>query len=120
MAGFPKIRKTAFPGEAGRFQRAGDLAALVQELGGNYAKYHDFLAGALVEYGGRPTKERHGDRDAYVEAWARVQDLVRAEIILRSCFDHVTSGRPLDQVPDPRHGVVVTPDDRIARSQYAA
>ena len=119
MATFPKIRRTQFPDRAGQCQQAGDLAALIEELGSNYEHYHEFLAKSLVSHGGRPTKARFRDRESYVDAWAVAQDLARAEIVLRACFDYVTAGRPLDQNPDPRHGAVVTPDNQLHRSDFA-
>jgi hypothetical protein len=38
--------------------------------------------------------------DAYLDAWAWVQDIVKAEALLRNCFAFRRTGRPLDAPAD--------------------
>jgi hypothetical protein len=70
------------PGLAGELQARQASVALVAELGGNYATYHDFLARA-IDSAGRPEVAQFQLVDDYLNAWNHVQALVRAEAGIR-------------------------------------
>jgi hypothetical protein len=89
-----QLRFTTFPGRAGELQRAGATASLIKELGANYESYHTFLAEEFKRIG-RPTPTPDGGEKAltaYLDQWARLQDLARAEVVLRSSQRFVAGG----------------------------
>lgn len=90
-----RFNTVRFPGRAGQLQAAGATPALVAELGDNYARYHDHLR---TELGGlrRPDPRDYGDGERYFAAWARLEDLVKAESYLRGCRADRVAGRSLD------------------------
>ena len=80
------LEGVAFPDAAGEHQRAGRTAALIQELGDRYDKYHHYLAQRLAETGGRPRpSEYENDLPGYARASQRIDDLLAAEGVLRLC-----------------------------------
>jgi hypothetical protein len=84
------------PDRAGELQRARARAALVREVGDNYASYHDFLQRRLAELGGRPDPVAYaGDPTAYGEHAHEVQRVVASEIFLRRGWSHRKQGRGL-------------------------
>lgn len=91
-----------FPGAAGEHQRQRASAALIRELGDNYAHYHAFLVSRLEEIGGDPdpVSFRGGDgaEDDHV-AYARqanaLQRIAASEVLLRAARSHRKEGRPL-------------------------
>jgi hypothetical protein len=89
-----RIDRVNFPGRAGELQRQEATASLVRELGDNYGTYHAYLAGELGKVG-RPQRDDFDSMDAYLEAWAVAQDLVRAEVVLRNCRAYRRTGRDL-------------------------
>ena len=95
-----KLHHVEFPGRAGELQREGRTTALVRELGQNYGRYHEFLATELERRLPAPTAERYPNADEYFVAWAYIQELVAAEIILRNARGHLRDGRRLDEPPD--------------------
>jgi hypothetical protein len=111
-----KLNHVEFPGRAGEYQRQGRTTALVRELGENYDHYHDFLA-TEMERLPVPTAERFPGADEYLTAWAYLQELVIAEIILRNTRAHLERGRRLDQPPDGSTPLVR--DSRLVRESRA-
>lgn len=91
-----RLRDLEFPGRAGELQRAGATPSLVRELGDNYERYHEFLRRALAEFGKEPVSDDFPSFDAYIRAWAAVQEIVLAEALLRNCRAYRRTGRPLD------------------------
>jgi hypothetical protein len=83
----------------------------VRELGDSYATYHAYLASALEKVG-RPKPEQYSSMDAYLEAWDWVQQLVRAEVILRNCRAHRATGRELN-APLEFDVALIGPGDRL-------
>lgn len=94
--GLIRVLVVEFPAPAGEFQRLGLTTALVRELGDNYERYHDFLAAELAKFGKPPNIDEYRDSAAYIEDWARIHDIVRAEGLLRTCRMFRATGRPLD------------------------
>ncbi len=102
--GLLRISKLVFPGRAGELQRAGRTAALVVELGDNYRHYHDWLAEQLTRFDKPPHIEDYTDSKQYVADWALIQDVVRAEALLRTCLLFRRKGRPLNYPLDFTRG----------------
>jgi hypothetical protein len=102
------------PGRAGRLQTQGSTAALVRELGDNYATYHAFLANRLVQLGGRPAPEEFRDGDDFYAAVAAVQDVVKAEAILRICRNYRLYGGSLQTSVDPSVPLVDNADRLVS------
>jgi hypothetical protein len=90
-----------FPGRAGRLQNEGATAALVAELGDNYARYHPFLNAEFTRLGGRPDPDAFTEAAAYLEAYERVREVAAAEALLRNCRAFRERGRALDAALDP-------------------
>lgn len=109
--GIPQFQTFNFPGAAGSHQRAGSVTALIRELANNYPEYHRFLADEVAKIG-RPTRARYADEDSYLAAWARVQELVLAEALLRNCRLNGEQGRALDAAADTS-GPPLVRDDRL-------
>jgi len=84
------------PEPAGEHQRAGATAALVRELGDNYGKYHAYLAAELAKIGRPPQIDDYSSAEECIAAWARAQQLVAAEALLRNCRAFRRSNRRLD------------------------
>ena len=103
-----------FPGRAGELQAAGATGALVRELGGNYRRYHDFLADALARAGGRPAPEDYESFAAYAEAWDVVQEIGWAEAVLRACRGYIVEGRPLSGAAPVEEPLIDEKDRLIA------
>lgn len=92
-----------FPDPAGALQSEGSTAALVAELGDNYATYHEFLASKLAVIGTAPSPADYpGDRARYMRLWATILCVLSAESVLRSCRAYRIEGRALDAGPDLR------------------
>jgi hypothetical protein len=89
-----------FPGPAGRFQLNGSTSDLVAELGDNYPRYHAFLVAELAKLG-RPKREQYPSYQTYIEAYAKAQTIVFAEVFLRNCVSAGTTGTALDRPHDP-------------------
>ena len=113
--GRTRLRHVKFPGRAGEFQREGRTAALIRELGDNYRTYHDFLAGELDTQRPRPRRDQFADREAYVAAWAYIQELVIAEVMLRSFRAYRRDGRRLDEPAELTRPIVQ--DDRLVAEE---
>jgi len=107
VIGILPLGGVTFPGRAGELQAAGATAALVSELGGNYATYHQYLAGELRAFGKRPDPDDFETRDDYLGAWTRIHDIVRSEAVLRNCRAFVLRGRSLNVPLDPEDGPLV-------------
>ena len=120
LQGFVRVRRTIFPDRAGEHQRDGATPELIRELGGNYPRYHAFLAARIKALGGSPQPKDFESAADYFEACADLQDLVRAEIVLRTCADSVRDGRSLDQGPAAGHGPLLGKDDELLRSERLA
>ena len=92
-----------FPGAAGEHQRNGATAALIRELGDNYADYHAFLARRIEEIGGDPDPTGfHGGGDGSTDdhvGYARqanaLQRIAASEMLLRAARNYRKHGRPL-------------------------
>jgi hypothetical protein len=88
--------RVEFPDAAGAHQRARSTASLIRELGDNYDRYHAFLARALGEIGDRPEPRDYGDDlDSYARDCQRIDDLMRAEAVLRACWRYRQRGESL-------------------------
>lgn len=103
--------RLVMPDPAASLARAGDSTALVSELGGNYEKYHLYLANALNRLG-RPHPDDFPDSSAYMAAWAHVQEVVRAEDALRRAVVALEGGLHVSQVIPPAIALV-DEDDRL-------
>lgn len=90
------LKKVEFPGRAGELQRGNATASLVAELGDNYETYHAYLNEQLAQIGKPPVAKEYPSLTAYYDAWDRVQELVKAEHLLRNCKAFRRSGRNLD------------------------
>jgi len=90
-----------------RSKRAG--AALVSELGRNYDAYHEELAETAASLG-RPQPENYTTLQEYLEAWARIQAVVRAENLLRVARIVASGGRPPQPADSPP---LVSADERL-------
>jgi hypothetical protein len=97
QVGLIRVAKLAFPGAAGEFQRQGMTAALVAELGDNYQRYHDWLAEQLAGFEKAPEVDDYSDTSEFVEDWALIHDVIRAEAMLRVCLLFRRDGRPLNR-----------------------
>ena|ERR1043165_4034623 len=107
------LSQFVFPGTAGTLQRAGAISDLVQELGNNYGAYHDVLRQEVDRADRFPERQNYDSMDAYLEAWAHLQDLVKAEALLRNCQAHVAHGRALDAPLDPELPPLLDADRRL-------
>jgi len=96
-----------------RKQKAG--VALVSELGRNYDTYHEELSRRLVALG-RPRPEDYKTIQPYLEAWAKVQAVVRAEDLLRLARDVAAGRGPLQPSERPP---LVDQDDRLMHVEVA-
>jgi hypothetical protein len=94
------LKRIVFPEPAGSYQRRPATASLVRELGDNYDRYHQFLRRELAKFGKPPEPSEYPSVDAYLEAWTVVQDIVKAEAMLRNCVAFRQTGRPLDSPAD--------------------
>jgi hypothetical protein len=119
-----KLKHYRFSGRAGEHQAAGDVQAMLAELGDNYDSYHDQVADELERVGGRPDPgDFRGDPDGYGAAVDHSVDLVRAEQILRVAHGWRKDGQPLGRsatggVPlfDERHRLVAITGDGSKRA----
>jgi hypothetical protein len=94
------LKRLTFPDPAGSHQRRAATAALVRELADNYDRYHEFLRKELAKFEKLPEPSEYPNMDAYLEAWTLVQDIVKAEAILRNCVAFRETGRPLSSAAD--------------------
>ena len=94
-----ELNRVDLPGRAGDLQRSGAKDELVTELGDNYGRYHAHLRSALAKRS-RPVREDFASVDDFLDEWAEVQAIVRAEAILRKCAAHRRKGRSLDAPAD--------------------
>jgi hypothetical protein len=102
-----QIAELEFPGRAGELQRGKATAALVRELGRNYARYHAFLARELDRIDRRPgRKEMDQGFDVFLAAWDRLNDVLHGEALLRVCRAHELEGGALDAAADMTHPLV--------------
>lgn len=104
QVGLIRVAKLEFPEAAGDFQRQGMTAALVAELGDNYQRYHDWLAEHLQQFDKVPDVDDYDDTAEYVDDWALIHDVIRAEAMLRVCFLFRRDGRPLNRPLDFTRG----------------
>lgn len=102
--GLIRIARLKLPGRAGEYQRAGMTAALVAELGDNYQRYHDWLAEQLGRFDKLPEVDDYSDTSRYVDDWALIHDIVRAEAMLRVCVLFRRDRRPLNRPLDFTRG----------------
>lgn len=110
------VKKLTFPGQAGQYQRGGFTPALIRELGDNYSYYHAFLRQELEKVAQRPDPDEYRARDdpeGYAQAWAWIQDIVKAEALLRNCRRYRRSGRRLSDALDPNEPPLVDEHDRL-------
>lgn len=87
------LRRLELPGEAGPLYAAKSIAALVRELGDNYARYHTHLASEVARIG-RPRREDYADADGFLADWQLLHEVVTMEAFLRSCRDFREGRRP--------------------------
>jgi hypothetical protein len=107
------LRVLQWPEPAQSMYLAGDIEALVQQLGDNYARYHGFLAAQLVSLG-RPRPDRFASKDAYFRAWMMVEDVVWSEAALRQCRNHQQFGAALSAPVDARYPLVDSGDRLVS------
>lgn len=104
------LRGIEFPGQAGEFQKRQETAALVRELGDQYATYHKYLAEALEEIGERPDPKEFRSYESFAEAWTPIEAIVHAEATLRRCRAMRKEGKRLDSGLDLRTPLIDTND----------
>jgi hypothetical protein len=102
-----------FPDRAGELQTIGATAGLINELGTNYARYHDFLAAELRAMEKRPDPDDFDSLEDYLSAWSRIHDIVRAEAILRNCRLFIAEGRSINAPLELSEGPLIGPDDSL-------
>lgn len=87
-----------FRGRAGELQRQGAGAALIRELGDNYAAYHADLADELARRGWAEPAPDDFRRDpaGYARAFQELQEILFAEALLRRARAYRHFGTPLD------------------------
>jgi len=90
------LKYVTFPEPAGNLEQAGQVLALVRELGDNYPTYHAFLQRELDEIGGWPDRQAHMSAEGFLAEWALIQDIAKAEHFLRNCRAFRHEGRRLD------------------------
>src|SRR5918999_505240 len=83
MTAIPLTAAYRFPGRAGKLQAQGATASLIAELGDNYSTYHRALRAAFESAGGVPQPADYSDFSAYAADFARLQEIVAAELLLR-------------------------------------
>jgi hypothetical protein len=110
--GMIPILEVEFPEPAGTYQRDGMTVSLVRELGDNYGRYHDFLADKLASFDKIPEVSDYATSEEYLEQWALIHDILRAEAALRTCRAFRLFGQPLNQPPDFTHGETPIVDDQ--------
>jgi hypothetical protein len=115
--GLITLRRLRFPGRAGDLQAQGSTASVIRELGDNYETYHEYLRAELAKFPRRPVPEDFVTRQAYYDAWTRVQEIVAAEALLRNCRAFRRDGRPLDAALDPKVPLI---DDKDRLVDFAA
>jgi hypothetical protein len=89
------IGSLRWPGRAGKLQDERSTAALMAELGDNYASYNEWLAREANAIGSRPDPTAYDDPDDYARACAHVRDILAAEILLRQARGFRQLGRSL-------------------------
>lgn len=109
ILGFSDLSKIEFPGRAGELQRQGASASLVKELGDNYGRYHGYVTSELAKLAGPPNPKDYKDYEVYSADWARVQNLVLAEVLLRNAREFRAGRGVLDA---PYDGKTPLYDDR--------
>jgi hypothetical protein len=97
QVGLIRLATLQLPGAAGEYQRLRMTAALVAELGDNYQRYHTWLAERLERFEKAPDIDDYSDTSKYVNDWAVIHDVIRAEAMLRVCLLFRRDGRPLDR-----------------------
>jgi hypothetical protein len=100
-----------FPGRAGQLQRDGAFPSLLAELGANYPTYHAFLKEEAAKLG-RPRPADYENLQSYLDAYAKAQAIVLAEVLLRNCRGHRSRGRAIDTALDTSVPLV-DPSDRL-------
>lgn len=124
----PELRRGRLidlPGRAGELQRGDSDAALLQELGDHYAKYHEFLRRALEDAGGDPDPadfrgESSGfadDADGYARQAETFQRIFASEILLRQARVHRKDGRDADD-PLLDHPPVLDSDGSLVDAEH--
>lgn len=113
--GLLPIVEIEFPEPAGQYQRDGMTAALVRELGDNYERYHAFLADRLAQFGKVPEMRDFSTSQEFLNQWAVIHDILRAEATLRSCRAFRLFGRPLNKPLEFTHGEppIIDGDNRL-------
>ena len=87
------------PGRAGDLQDAGASAALVAELGDNYAKYHEFLVAEFDKLGGFPDPPTDPWKmPRYLATSAKIDALASSEVALRQFRAARLKVKPEDSV----------------------
>jgi hypothetical protein len=92
-----------FPDPAGQYQRDGMTVSLIRELGDNYSRYHGFLADQLAAFDKIPEFDDFATSQEFIDRWALIHDILRAEAALRTCRAFRLLGTPLDQPLDFTH-----------------
>lgn len=118
--GIYRLARLEFPGRAGELQRGRASASLVRELGDNYSAYHGYLRAELARFGGRPQPKDYDDQASYFAAWARIQEIVMAEALVRACVAFRRNGRPLGAPVDTSVPLVDANDQLVAAYQETA
>jgi hypothetical protein len=122
------VTRVKWPGRAGDLERSNKLDDLVDELGDNYASYHEFLRRKLADLGPRPDPRKYAnDPDGYFDLCGLRQEIVLAEEILRRCRgyrkDRRTLGARSDSEPtmlDSRQRLISVEDPSDAAKRDPA
>jgi hypothetical protein len=103
-----------FRGRAGELQDREATAALVAELGRNYALYHEQLEQDFGALGPRPEPQRYKTLEDFRAAWSKFEEIVRAEVILRNCRQYLETGRNLGAAVDLSVPLVNARDELVS------
>jgi hypothetical protein len=117
----PKFTEYRFPGRAGELYASGDEAGFRREVARGYGAYHEALADALEDAGGRPDPADYaGDHEGYARACNLALDIVRGEMLIRA-FRGAERGRsdPMEGRPlvDEAHRLVSVEGDDAPRGR---
>jgi hypothetical protein len=113
-----RFRWLRFPDPAGALQDRGATASLVRELGRNYTRYHTYLAEELSQME-RPAADDYDDVQAYFADWTKIEEILKAEALLRNCRSFMLDRRRLDAALDPTVPLVDS-TDRLVSVEEAA
>jgi hypothetical protein len=107
------MRRLQLPARAGQLQAEGATAALIRELGTNYRQYHAFLREELEKVGRVPVPADFSTQEEYLDRWDWIQELLRAEALLRNCKRFVENRRSLQAPASAESRPLIDSNDHL-------